>query len=443
MNCQKCRAPLKLDSSLESLNPAAFNLLVGSAHEPPKALPPSRPAYPPERKALYDAASRSDAPATYKRTTPTNPGMSFVLLSSSEAAPPALSPPSTKRSSSPTSPTTPPTSTSHETERANRLFALLSARSDIDHPICTECTSLLLSSLSARLSASLRERDAYTAFLTHLHQTAPTPSSLAAAETSLSSARDAEEAATSSLLSLERTQTVLAAELASLSESAASLDAAEAEFWHSHNTFSTNLAAAQGTHASLSAAATHDARLLDLLQRTNVHNDSFPISHDGTFGTIAGLRLGRLAAHPVDWPEINAAWGHTLLLLATVAKALDVKVQGYEMQPLGSTSRIVAMRGGRKVVLELYTSGDLPLGLTFLHRRFDAAMVAFLACLKQVGEGVGGRAMPYKIDGDKIGGECIRLGVAQDDGWSSACKYVLTCCKFLLAHVSNAGLGRR
>ncbi|KFY40971.1 hypothetical protein V495_05138, partial [Pseudogymnoascus sp. VKM F-4514 (FW-929)] len=59
MNCQKCRAPLKLDSSLESLNPAAFNLLVGSTQEPPKALPPSRPAYPPERKALYDAASRS------------------------------------------------------------------------------------------------------------------------------------------------------------------------------------------------------------------------------------------------------------------------------------------------------------------------------------------------------------------------------------------------
>ncbi|KFY16031.1 hypothetical protein V492_01617, partial [Pseudogymnoascus sp. VKM F-4246] len=328
-------------------------------------------------------------------------------------------------------------------ERANRLFALLSARSDIDHPICTECTSLLLSSLSARLSASLRERDAYTAFLTHLHQTTPTPSSLAAAQTSLTSAREAEEEATTTLHSLERTQAALATELASLSESAASLDAAEAEFWHSHNTFSTSLATAQATHASLSAAATHDARLLDLLQRTNVHNDSFPISHDGTFGTIAGLRLGRLAAHPVDWPEINAAWGHTLLLLATVARALDVKIHGYELQPLGSTSRIVALRGGRKVVLELYTSGDLPLGLTFLHRRFDAAMVAFLACLKQVGEGIGGRAMPYKIEGDRIGGECIRLGVAQDDGWSSACKYVLTCSKFLLAHVSNAGLGRR
>ena len=29
MNCQKCRTPLKLDSSLQDLNAAAFDLLVG------------------------------------------------------------------------------------------------------------------------------------------------------------------------------------------------------------------------------------------------------------------------------------------------------------------------------------------------------------------------------------------------------------------------------
>jgi beclin 1 len=29
MYCQKCRTPLKLDGSLEDLNPAAFKLLVG------------------------------------------------------------------------------------------------------------------------------------------------------------------------------------------------------------------------------------------------------------------------------------------------------------------------------------------------------------------------------------------------------------------------------
>lgn len=29
MNCQKCRIPLKLDNSLQDLNPATYDLLVG------------------------------------------------------------------------------------------------------------------------------------------------------------------------------------------------------------------------------------------------------------------------------------------------------------------------------------------------------------------------------------------------------------------------------
>ena len=33
---------------------------------------------------------------------------------------------------------------------------------------------------------------------------------------------------------------------------------------------------------------------LDLLKRTNVLNDAFPIGHDGEFGTINNFRLGRL-----------------------------------------------------------------------------------------------------------------------------------------------------
>lgn len=31
MYCQKCRTPLRLDSSLEDLNPAAYDLLVGAS----------------------------------------------------------------------------------------------------------------------------------------------------------------------------------------------------------------------------------------------------------------------------------------------------------------------------------------------------------------------------------------------------------------------------
>lgn len=106
-------------------------------------------------------------------------------------------------------------------------------------------------------------------------------------------------------------------------------------------------------------------------------------------------------------------------------------------------------------VLELFTSGDLPLGNIFLHRHFDSAMVAFLECIRQLGEHVemkltaeqavaGGTAsldtqrtsknkMPYLINKDRIGDACIRLAFNQNEAWTRACKYTLTCVKWLLA----------
>jgi beclin 1 len=93
----------------------------------------------------------------------------------------------------------------------------------------------------------------------------------------------------------------------------------------------------------------------------------------------------------------------------------------------------------------------MPLGLTFMHRKLDNAMVAFLELVRQLGVFVHQQteltgnplSLPYKIDGDKIGDVSIKLGIAQDDGWTKACKLTLTCCKFLLAHASNVSSSRR
>jgi len=82
-----------------------------------------------------------------------------------------------------------------------------------------------------------------------------------------------------------------------------------------------------------------------------------------------------------------------------------------------------------------------------MHRKFDMAMVAFLECLRQLGEFVeqqdSSLKLPYKIVKDKIGDSCIRLAFNQDEAWTRACKYTLTCVKFLLAHTSNAAYPRR
>lgn len=398
---------------------------------------------------------------------------------------------------------------SHQIESTTKLFEILSSRSDIDHPICTECTDILLTSYQSRLSAAAKERDAYVAFLKTLNNNPPTPSAVSAAQTALNASRAAESRAFSELITLEREKAALDAELANLEAESLALDEEEQSFWRSRNAFALKLSAFHNDRDALNAAYDHDARQLERLQRTNVYNDTFCIGHDGFFGTINGLRLGRLPApQSVEWSEINAAWGTACLLLTTVAEKLGFVFRGYKPRPMGSTSRIDKIdqlplpsssatgtqnpssstppAHPKTIPLDLFSSGDLPLGRMLLHRRLDAGMVAFLECLRQLGEfvetgrstahhpsrpagpsgappsssagantsaaderaggGGGERAgikLPYEIHKDRIGDASIRLGVSQDEAWTRACKYVLTCCKFLLAHASNvAGAGK-
>lgn len=360
---------------------------------------------------------------------------------------------------------------SNQVEKTTRLFEIVSARSDIDHPICVECTDLLVEGLQKQLAGATKERDAYISFLRSLNASVPTAEELEAAEKSLKESLEAEQAALEELEALEREKAALDEEIAGLEEESRQLDVDEERFWRARNGFALTLAEFQTERDALNMRYDHDSQQLERLQRTNVYNDAFCIGHDGHFGTINGLRLGRLVNHSVEWPEINAAWGQACLLLATIAERLGFQFQGYRLRPLGSTSRIDKFEDpaqpGRPAVrdtqapkvtqLDLFSSGDLPLHLPWLHRRFDAGMVAFLDCLRQLGQfveaapapapsprrGQAGAAtpglrLPYNIERDRIGDASIRLGFNQnDETWTRACKYTLTCCKFLLAHASN------
>ncbi|GLI76042.1 vacuolar protein sorting-associated protein atg6 [Penicillium ochrochloron] len=493
MYCQKCRTPLKLDGSLESLNPAAFELLVNSTgktlSDHGTASSP-RASYPADRRKHYDRASQNATGPIYRRSIPAPrsgdqphpPGipradsgnMSFVMLTESQFVPPPM------ENALPARPKGKTTqgvdrnegdgSFASQVDKTSRLFEIVSSRSDIDHPICVECTDLLVEGLQKRLAGSTKERDAYISFLRSLNAAVPSTEELEAAEKSLQESLKAEETMLAEIEALEREKAKLDEEIGSLEEHSQKLDADEETFWRARNGFALTLGEFQTERDALNMRYDHDSQQLERLQRTNVYNDAFCIGHDGYFGTINGLRLGRLANPSVEWPEINAAWGQTCLLLVTIAERLGFQFQGYRLRPLGSTSRIdkveyppqpsgtaVNERGVPKVTpLDLFSSGDLPLNLPWLHRRFDNGMVAFLDCLRQLGQFVAttpvpsarrgqtsgatapGLRLPYEIKKDRIGDASIKLGFNQnDETWTRACKYTLTCCKFLLAHASN------
>ncbi|CAM1504525.1 Fc.00g021160.m01.CDS01 [Cosmosporella sp. VM-42] len=482
MYCQKCRQPLKLDGSLEDLNPAAYDLLISSSS--PQTLKKSSSPRPPvvqpleqTKRSLYDRISQNAGPPTFKRNHGAHPRdstMSFIYLTESQVGHPqsqAPERPSTpaklRRSSSSRVGDAVEPPRGDEVNRINRLFEILSARSDIDHPICVECTDMLVEGLQKKLDMASKERDNYVTYLKEVRANQPSEEDIKAQGAALKQAEQDKSDALSEMKKLEAEKTALDKEILALEEESQQLDKEEENFWRERNTFSTKMTEFQSERDSINAKYSNDSQLLEKLGRSNVYNDTFCISHDGSFATINGLRLGRLFNKPVDWPEINAAWGHALLLLVTVAEKLSYKFDGFDPQPMGSTSKIIRYEiasptssrlGGRTVqpppkkhVLELYSSGDMPLGLTFMHRRFDNAMVGFLELVRQLGVFVERQtkasgnplSLPYKIDGDKIGEVSIKLGIAQDDGWTKACKLTLTCCKFLLAHASNVTANAR
>src|SRR5271156_5625941 len=66
----------------------------------------------------------------------------------------------------------------------------------------------------------------------------------------------------------------------------------------------------------------------------------------------------------------------------------------YVLHPMGSVSKIEELKTDasnpsaptKSTMLELFSSGDLPLGRLFMHRKLDSAMGAFLDCLRQLGD---------------------------------------------------------
>ena len=126
-------------------------------------------------------------------------------------------------------------------------------------------------------------------------------------------------------------------------------------FWLAHSRYLTSYNAHVQSSRSLLLSYQSTLSTLEKLQRTNVYADTFCIGHDGGLATINGLRLGRLPAVQVEWAEINAAWGCTLLLLKTVAMKIGCDISGYKLVPMGSFSRLEKLSVGEKsTVLELY-----------------------------------------------------------------------------------------
>ncbi|EPZ34226.1 Ribosomal protein L10/L12 domain-containing protein [Rozella allomycis CSF55] len=170
---------------------------------------------------------------------------------------------------------------------------------------------------------------------------------------------------------------------------------------------------------------------LEILERVNILDELFHISYDGMYGTINGLKLGHASGDSINWEELNAAWGHVVLLLDTLAKSKSFDFEKYKLLPLGSYSRIEKNTSSDHASLELYGSGNAGFTKLLWARRYNSAMSGFLNCLDQFITYLQMEeprfCVPYKIEKDTIGPEMltIRWQFILDQNWTKACKTVL------------------
>lgn len=145
------------------------------------------------------------------------------------------------------------------------------------------------------------------------------------------------------------------------------LDREEDRYWRDYSHHRRDLMLAEDESKSLECQYHYTQSQLDKLKKTNVFNATFHIWHSGGhFGTINNFRLGRLPSSPVDWSEINAAWGQTALLLNALARKINLTFQRYRLVPYGNHSYIEVLEDHKE--LPLFGSGGIRLVFNLRNR---------------------------------------------------------------------------
>lgn len=286
-----------------------------------------------------------------------------------------------------------------------QIFDALSNNSEIDHPLCEECTDSLLEEMDRQLKDAESEWNDYNYYLKRLEQTEDVPN-LEKLEKELNDLKSDEERLLEELAALKRESTALKTAIKTQELDTQRLKTEEQKYWREYTKHRADLIMADDEKRSLDCQIMYAQYHLDQLKKTNIFQVTFHIWQSGSFGTINGFRLGRLPNVAVDWCEINAAWGQTTLLLSSLAKKIGLIFNKYKLVPYGNHSYIEVIsekesEKGKK--LSLYGSS----GFRFLwDPKFDSAMVAFLDCLQQfqtkVEEGNSGFHLPYRMDKGKI-----------------------------------------
>lgn len=489
LRCQKCNSVLKIDKSLADLSIAQQKLLIGKIGTESKNEPELNPVdyISPDRlklynkvkqKAMYDSLSdesdnENESGIQSSKNEQSNHlinSTSFVLLShdsedededkheggvhkyNNESRTNGKDKKKDKHVA--------PKSISQRIATLNNIFQILSSNQDIDHPLCLECSNLLVENFKLKFDQNQKEKENYLAFLKKL-KSQENAYSIDELDDKLSGTLDEfqelkllESEKLHELRKLESTKTDLELELNELEKEYDQLVNGELNsVLQLKNQTDLELSYKYNNLEKSKASYQNYLDHLDQLRSLNIYKEIFSITFDSQYGTINGFRIG----YKVPWSENNAALGQIVLLLVFLLKRFNLKLNQYKLVPMGSQSHIVKIitnnnnndnstetgnttSTSTKTILELHTSNEFSLGKLFNYNKLDISMIALLDIISQIEEKMmsvdSELVLPYSISIRKgtIGGKSIR--VTSNGEWTTSCKFLLTNLNWLLLHSS-------
>ncbi|PPD80825.1 hypothetical protein GOBAR_DD22248 [Gossypium barbadense] len=363
---------------------------------------------------------------------------SFVVVDKSESASDGSGTQLPSSEGGPSSSLQPNNSGFHSTITVlKNAFEIATTQTQVEQPLCLECMRVLSDKLDKEVEDVTRDIEAYEACLQRL-EVEPRD---VLSETDFCKEKlkieEEERKLEAAIEEIEKQNAAVNAELKELEQKSNRFKELEERYWQEFNNFQFQLIAHQEERDAILAKTEVSQAHLELLKRTNVLNDAFPIWHDGEFGTINNFRLGRLPKIPVEWDEINAAWGQACLLLHTMCQYFRPKFH-YRIKiiPLGSYPRIMDSNHN---TYELFGPVNL-----FWSTRYDKAMTLFLTCLKDFAEFANAKDLennippekcfnlPYRIENDKVENYSITQSFNKQENWTKALKYTLCNLKWAL-----------
>lgn len=309
----------------------------------------------------------------------------------------------------------------------DRILLLSSLESPARQLVCLNCLENLFDPLQKEIDlATLNKKsleDHLSLFKKELEDQSPNDSD----EESLSKLD-------SQLDSLKSKSENLSEELKTLEKTLNDLKNDEHCYWAEANKIEMDLLLFEEDHSEITQRLKVTEDEIKYLSNINVMNELFYISTCNQFGTISGLRLGRLDSEVVLWDEINAAWGQCVFLLSTLFSLKGLRSAKCELYPLGNCSRISEIHDPDKKY-ELFLNDTT---VSKAASRYNFAQELFIEVVYELhlllAVDNSDLNLPVKIDRNYfiINNVKIKLDVGNKETWTRGLKYMLQDLKYLI-----------